>query len=682
MRKNVFKRIISVVLIISILFSFSFVFSAYAESKQGYITKDSIRVRKTPTATINTNILQYNGSNILLHTGHAVTILETVNSIDDTNNPKWCRIKFSYNGKSFEGYVAAQFVEEKTTTEQGGIMPQGVPDIYKPYIQALVNKHPNWSFVFYDTGIEWSSLLSENAQCYVGRSLIDKTLPLSYRSTQTGAYNWRTDTFYVQDSNRWYQANKETVSYFLDPRNFLNEKNVFMFESLSYNEKSHNISGIETILKNTFMSNEEISKNSNEKVSYATAFMDAAKVSGASPYHLAIRSIQEIGTNGSDSTSGTYGNYSGYYNFYNINASSGSDPVANGLKYASGQTASSSDKAKYDLPWDNQYKAIVGGAKWIADGYINNNQDTLYYQKFNVVNKVWTHQYMTNVMAPQTESERTYRSYSDLGILDIAYVFIIPYYRNMPSSACKLPEANNYSPNNWLSSLSIDGYSLDFDGSETGGYVLKVESDVSSVNISAKTVSSKATVSGTGKVSLQPGSNTVKVVVTAQNGDKRTYTIEVIRNTNNIIPLESISLNKTQISMFNGDTQKLSVSFNPSNTTDSKNVAWSSSDTSVATVKDGQITAIGKGTATITAKVGSHSASCKVTVTNNFVLGDIDADGVVTLSDAMMIFKYKSGEITLSGTSLKAADTDKNSRVELADALRIFKFKSGDINTL
>ena len=134
--------------------------------------------------------------------------------------------------------------------------------------------------------------------------------------------------------------------------------------------------------------------------------------------------------------------------------------------------------------------------------------------------------------------------------------------------------------------------------------------------------------------------------------------------------------------MFNGDTQKLSVSFNPSNTTDSKNVAWSSSDTSVATVKDGQITAIGKGTATITAKVGSHSASCKVTVTNNFVLGDIDADGVVTLSDAMMIFKYKSGEITLSGTSLKAADTDKNSRVELADALRIFKFKSGDINTL
>ena len=47
-----------------------------------------------------------------------------------------------------------------------------------------------------------------------------------------------------------------------------------------------------------------------------------------------------------------------------------------------------------------------------------------------------------------------------------------------------------------------------------------------------------------------------------------------------------------------------------------------------------------------------------------------------------MIFKFKTNEITLSSTALKAADTDKNGKVELADALRIFKYKSGEIESL
>ena len=47
-----------------------------------------------------------------------------------------------------------------------------------------------------------------------------------------------------------------------------------------------------------------------------------------------------------------------------------------------------------------------------------------------------------------------------------------------------------------------------------------------------------------------------------------------------------------------------------------------------------------------------------------------------------MIFKYKSDEVTLSSSQLKAADADGNGAVELADALRIFKFKSQEIDSL
>ncbi|MBQ8765756.1 MAG: Ig-like domain-containing protein, partial [Clostridia bacterium] len=511
-------------------------------------------------------------------------------------------------------------------------------------------------------------------QGYIGRSLIEKNFPVSYRSTKAGAYNWETDTFISQDAGRWYQANDETIAYYMDPRNFFDEENMFIFESLKYDKTYHTLAGVQSILAGSFMANKTITDTNGNSVSYAQAYIDAAEKSGVSPYHLASRTLQEVGSAG---TSGSVNNNSGVYNYYNIGANSSSDPVANALKYAA------TTDAKYMLPWNTPYKAIVGGAIWIGTGYIDKGQDTLYYQKFNVVNQVWTHQYMTNIMAPSQETEEIYKSYKDLEILDLSYVFVIPYYKNMPAKACELPKASNGSPNNWLSSLTVEGYDFTFDGNKTSGYTITVPESVSSVNVSAKTISSKAKVSGTGKVSLNAGHNNVKVVVTAENGNTKTYNLDIVRNSTNAVPLTSISLDKTELSMFNGETKQLTVKYNPTNTTDNKTVTWSSSDKSVATVdSNGTVKAIGKGTVTITAKVGTYTATCKVTVSNDVTVGDIDADGTVTISDALMIFKYKSKEITLSDTALKAADTDKNGSVELADALRIFKYKSGEIEEL
>lgn len=673
MKNQLFKSFVSVILAISIFFSFSFMFSVSAESKSGYITHNSVKVRTTPTSVPTNNIIKIGDSNLLLNKNHSVTILETVNSDGDDNYPKWCHIKFTYNSKQYEGYVAADFVTEKVEVQPGGVMPDGVPEIYKEYIKGIASAHPDWKFVFYDTGLEWSSLFTKDAQGYIGRSLIEKGFPLSYRSTEPGAYNWKTDTFIALDAGRWYQANDETIAYYMDPRNFFNDENIFMFESLKYNKNYHTISGVQAILAGSFMANKTITNTNGQSVSYAQAFMDAAEISGVSPYHLASRCIQEVGTNGSSSVSGS----SGVYNYYNIGANSGSDPVANGLKFAA------TTDERYMLPWNTPYKAIVGGAIWIATGYIDKGQDTLYYQKFNVVNQVWTHQYMTNIMAPYQESEDIYKSYKNLDIIDISYVFVIPYYRNMPENACELPVSSNKSPNNWLDSLTIEGYDFTFDGNKTSGYSITVGESVSSVKISAKAISSKATISGTGDVKLDSGHNNIKIVVTAENGNKKTYYLDIVRNVTNEIPLTGISLDKTELTMFLKESKQLSVKYNPSNTTDNKAVTWTSSDKSVATVdENGKITALGKGTTTITAKVGTYTATCKVTVSKEFILGDIDADEAVTISDALMIFKYKTNEIALSDTALKAADTDKNGKVELADALLIFKYKSGEIDKL
>lgn len=691
MKLNVFKSIISLLLTASILFSLSASFFVYAETKSGYINNTNVQVRKTPTTTKGDNRLYVSGERVKLHTGHSVTVLETVDSDNDSENPTWCHIEFSYGGITYKGYVASQYVTIQNTTDDF-VMPEGVPDIYKPYIEKLLSLHPNWNFVFYDTGYNWADLFttSKTGQSYTGRSLIQGST-LSYRSTASDCYNWREDKWIAHDGTSWYQANEQTIAYYMDPRNFLNENTIFMFENLSYDAKTQNIDGVKNILKNSFMNNVSIKNQKNEDVLYAQAYMDAADYSKVSPYHLASRTVQEVGYDGSGSTSGKYSGYEGYYNFYNIGASASTTPVANGLKFAkTGGSLSDYNKAKCLIPWDSQYKSIVGGAYWIGFQYINSvhKQNTLYFQKFNTSNPDPTyfyHQYMTNVMAPAHEAPNIKKSYIELGFIDNNFTFVIPYYRNMPEKACELPEANSYNPNNWLKTLTVDGNSINFDSAKTDGYTYTVASNVSSVNIAATTINSKAKIiNGVGKIALKDGSNIISVIVKAENGDERTYTINVVKSAQQQIPMTGIALNSTSISLFKGDSATLTVSYQPSNTTYDKTVTWTSSNKSVATVSNGKVTAVGKGEATITAQVGSFKATCKVTVSDNtnIKLGDIDADGSVTIADALMIFKFKTGEIALSTSAQKAADTDKNNKVELADALRIFKFKSGEIDSL
>ena len=79
-------------------------------------------------------------------------------------------------------------------------------------------------------------------------------------------------------------------------------------------------------------------------------------------------------------------------------------------------------------------------------------------------------------------------------------------------------------------------------------------------------------------------------------------------------PLKSINLNKTSDTKYIGETENLTVIYNPSNTTDNKNVTWTSSNNNVASINNGVVTAKGIGNAIITAKVGNLTASYKITV--------------------------------------------------------------------
>jgi beta-N-acetylglucosaminidase len=150
-----------------------------------------------------------------------------------------------------------------------------------------------------NTKLDWNTVIANES--VVGRNVIQSNYPrgtatlapFSYLSTEAGAYNWATDKYVVKDGSNWYSANSQVIAYYMDPRNFLNENTIFMFEGLSYSD-GYTMEGIHAILKGTFMVNDRLDTDGTT-FSYADVFMNAGKLYGVSPYHLAARMKQEQG---------------------------------------------------------------------------------------------------------------------------------------------------------------------------------------------------------------------------------------------------------------------------------------------------------------------------------------------------------------------------------------------------
>lgn len=306
------------------------------------------------------------------------------------------------------------------------------PESYGSGLYLLHKLQPAYLFEPVDTGLDYQTVLKHEDSG--SKSLLEYSSFPDYIKNGSPVY----------DKPDWMAAKTEVVDYFLDPRNFFLEDRVFMFEQLSFNEKVHNIDGVKAILKGSFMEDGD--------QDYAKLIFEAGQEAGVSPYFLASRILQEMGVNGESKLShGTVEGYEGYYNFYNIGASASTDKggaVLKGAKYAKwgkdadSQTIDDSESAML-LPWDSPEKAIKGGAKWIAKGYIDCGQDTLYQQKFDVIDNgtdLYEHQYAQNIMMAYSESARYYKSYKSIDRLGSGFVFRIPVYADMPITFGKLPE--------------------------------------------------------------------------------------------------------------------------------------------------------------------------------------------------------------------------------------------------
>lgn len=642
-----------------------FVQEVFAATQMGKVNGDLVNIR-VGAGTSNDYLRNSDGNKIQLNTNHEVTILGSANASDGS---LWYQISFYYGGTTYTGYIHSEFVNLINNVDyvedadfEAYLNAQGFPDSYKNALRNLHAQYPKWTFIAEHINYDWNTVLDNES--LIGRSLVEKNNISSWKSAEPGAYDYASGTWYGFDGANWVAASRELVAYCLDPRNFLDSSSVFQFEKLAYDANLHTLAGVESVVSNTFMSGTSISDDNGGKMTYAQAIFFSAQITGVSPYHLASRIIQEVGTGGgSPSISGAVAGYSGIYNYYNQGAYAhdGRSAVTNGLIYA------------MERGWTSRFKAIAGGAEYIGKNYINIGQNTLYYEKFDFMGTPYTHQYMTNILAPSSEAANVAKGYTEEMRKNLNLVFVIPVFNNMPADPCGKPTGDG-SPNNVLNSLTVDGYNLTPTFSKfVYEYDLIVGKEIETINIAASPLDSSAKIEGTGNVSIAEGANTVTVKVTAANGDVRNYTLRVYRgdtatlpnvtpseNPNPVTPNTPSQVTDYQITTNYSldDTNKYITGIQPGTSAiDFLNAITTSEGEAYVLNPDGTINAGTVATGNQILFVDKEGKEAKrYTVV---IYGDTDGDGNITSLDLLYVKRHIIQVSTLSGAYLQAADANR-----------------------
>lgn len=442
-----------IIYMLSIILFLILPFNIKAETSiKGYVTKADTLFMKEPNKTLDGCLVKVNGKASTeygapgkLHcidSAEEVTVLNYDSIVISTTDA--CKLGYYYveakdsYGNNHKGYVCADYVQVNIDTKkyEEEFTKAGFPESYFEKLTVLKDAHPNWIFTAYKTNLKWDDVIKNES--IVGISYIQVTdieKGNIYISLEEGSYDPINKVYLIREGSNWYAANKETVAYYLDPRNFLVEKEIFMFENLSYNPKYQTLEAVQNILKDT------------DLYDYSSIYIEAASYNGNSinPISLAASSRQEIvlgdgSLSGSANGNGKIDDIS-YYNVYNLGAfSSCDDPVKCAINFASGYGG---NKTSYNRPWTTLELSIKNGAKYIADAYINQKQNTIYFKKWNVTNNIYgnySNQYMTNIEAAVSEAKTSYEAYSKIdGLLNSQIEFIIPVYEEMPEEVSTLP---------------------------------------------------------------------------------------------------------------------------------------------------------------------------------------------------------------------------------------------------
>lgn len=680
-----YKRFLSFLLLFSFLLPY-LVSAEESSYKIGYLTADNVRVRRSIDTSSTSNIITE------LNTGDMVKIISTDAGNNSSCASSWYKILYNEE----EAYICGAYIRIKNENIPEAELDLSLfPSSYHASLTALHEKYPSWVFLPLETNLDFYTAVKNESN--IGDSLIYYTYNEGYRSFNSASYNYNEDKFYYDkiEGSSWYYASEKTVAYYMDPRNFLDERYIFMFEDLSYNPSFQNITTVQNILGNTFMPGlyNKFPDILTLAPSYAEAFIQASELYDISPLHLASRVRQEMGVNGSGASSGasfTYHGktYSNLYNFYNIGAYGYNPTYIAGLIWANGGADGS--LTTYYRPWTNPYRSIVGGASYLSAGYISKGQNTIYLERFNVApldpSKLYTHQYMTNVSAHVSEASTTYNSYKSLGLLEESLVFLIPIYKNMPQEKSALPNKGN--PNNYLKEIQIGNQALSNFSNDKTSYDYVVPSTQTSIQLSATPINSKATIEGLGTISLKEEKTLVNLKVIAENKDERIYQIQIIKENTPSTPGEGETPIETpEEPSYKTITEILdnsSVKYNDKyisglgvgmlSSTLEKAIKYQEEKASVLMKdKDGNVINRSLRTGdTIQIISGKEEKTYEIVI-----YGDVNGDGEITILDLLRVQRHLLGSIRLENSYLRASDVNKDNEITILDLLKIQKHLLG-----
>lgn len=429
-------KIISFILCFTLfisVFSFSINTFAVADGTMGFVNGDGVNMREEANTTSNT-VAQLSRVNVIIH--EAVAGQAVMEGYDT-----WYRVS-TLDG-SYTGYIYGTYIKIHSNQDLSADFEQQLlffPESYREPLRQLKRMYPNWSFIADPVTISFDQAVNQEY------SVINrKQVHMTYEGGNTV---WRDprclvgDTWQVSNGD-WVGASREAIAYFMDPRNFLNPNDIYVFMMQSYNdeaqtEESRNqiIAVLRTIINGTFLANGydvngDGVTDATEVDAYIWDIMEAAKVSKVNPYILASTIILEQGTKGtSDLISGTHPVYGGYYNFFNFGASGATEAevISSGLDYAAN---------KVIPPWNSRRASIVGGAEKYNAGYISVGQDTYYYKDFNLVNLNFNHQYAQSVYDAAVSAVRLRKAYIDN--TGAALIFKIPVFTEIPTAVAAKP---------------------------------------------------------------------------------------------------------------------------------------------------------------------------------------------------------------------------------------------------
>lgn len=350
----------------------------------------------------------------------------------------------------------------------------GFPKDYAASLTELHLLHPTWSFsplliTEQTPGYTWSYVIDQECK--------DPEANIIYSSSTYQDYHHPTNRE-LYDAG-YYQVSRETVEYFMDPRNFLNETDIFQFYSLA-GANPQAKSSVEAILAGTFMENQKLENG----MTYAEYFIVLGDIFDINPVFLATKVRQEQGVNGTSPLisgacgtklwefykNGTQTNESGnpvnaplsghtkeeltaldgLYNYFNVKAMGNGlfEIYYNAMQYAQNGTQNMVSEWNGSGAWNTRWKALYGGANFLASRYIGSYQSTVYLQKFNVDGRAsgnFSHQYMASVFGALSESRTLFQSFSTLNALDHDAHFLIPVYSGMPETPVADPSNGAYS---------------------------------------------------------------------------------------------------------------------------------------------------------------------------------------------------------------------------------------------